>query len=518
MWFVSLTIIHVRGVLTMPNSKIVIFSTCLASLGLAGCVNKPLQHQIDLNYKQTASKINKNLESKQSEKFNVNKGDYTDEAYYDVKPTWETRHVQIHGFQQPLSQIVNIILAKQDVHVSYVGDTAHQLINIDYSGDALGALNYIMNKNNIYFQIDGKSKNAITWSSTETKIFNIAYLPGTTSFSVGGTATDLSDGTTASSNSTNSNASSLKGDISVWNDIQTSVNKLLSSDGKLIVNQSSGTITVIDKPLNVAQIGKVIKSYNKTLSKRVTIKVKILEVQLNKQHQYGIDWNLVYKGMAIGGMSGNALSTIAGFSLGGNDSSNSTSTTSTPSSQSNWSGTSAFINALDGQGKASMIDEPTITTLNNSPSTISITDNQAYIKSTQSTTTGSGPYAITNYTVNPDNIITGLRLTLIPHIQGNQVFLSIDGTLSSLENITSKSFGSGNTDNSLEIQLPQTTSKTFNQRVMVLNNHILVLSGLRTSDSKSNSSKNFELAALGSDQQNVSNKELVVLIEPTIVG
>ena len=38
--------------------------------------------------------------------------------------------------------------------------------------------------------------------------------------------------------------------------------------------------------------------------------IKILEVQLNKQHKFGIDWNLVYKGQQLGGFTGTADNTL----------------------------------------------------------------------------------------------------------------------------------------------------------------------------------------------------------------
>ncbi len=497
----------------MSNKKVILVSTCLASVMLGGCANKNLSSQINDVYNKTENKVNSSLTSKKKEKpkkFIVSDKQYTHFSYKNMLPSWETKRVEIHAYQQPLVKIMNILFPNNEINISYDSGMANKLVNINYCGNIIGALKYLMNKNNIYFQLSGT--NQILWTATESKVFNIAYLPGSTQFSVGGSAQSLKAGTDSnSSSSTNDNSASLKGKLSVWKDIESSVHHLLSKSGTMTTDQSSGTITVIDKPLNVKRIGRIINQYNTTLSKRVRIKIKVLEVQLNKQHQYGIDWSLVYKGMTLGSIDQNTLDTVSSFSVDTQG--------ATGDSAGDWKNTNAMINALDGQGKTSMIDEPTITSLNNSPNTFSVTDSLAYIKSSQSTSTYENGSHTLSYSVTPDNVITGLRMTLIPHIQGNKVYLSIDGNLSVLKNLTTKEFGATSKDgNTYELQLPDVTSKSFNQRVMVKNNNLLVLSGLRTVDGKINTTKNFGIEALGQNGENLSTKELVVLIQPTIVG
>lgn len=489
----------------MLKNKILFISACAAATLLSGCANQQMEQQVKSVYNTSKHTINKSLSRvHKSKKFTVNKGKYSNDKFYDLQKAWQRKKVEVHAYQQPLADIMNILTQGSNVSVSYNDKTNLSLININYKGTVAGALHQLMMKNNLYYSIQGSQKNTIQWSATQTKTFNIAYLPGTTSFNLGGSSTSSSSDSPNSNNST----SSLKGNVSVWGDIEKSINLLLSAKGKIIVNQSSGTITVNDKPLNIEKISKVVAKFNATLSKRVIIRIKILEVQLNKQHQYGIDWNIVYKGVSLANLSGNALTSIASLSTGQNST----------SSKSNWAGTAGLINALDKQGKTAIVDEPTITSLNNLPSTISVTDKKAYIKSIETTTSGYGLDPVTNYTVNPANVITGLKMTLIPHIQDGKVYLSIDGSLSTLQNLTNVSVGAQGSANAISIQLPETNAKAFNQRVMVPNNHVIVLSGLRTSNNKYDQSKNFQLGVLGSNSDQINNKELVVLIEPTIIG
>lgn len=492
----------------MKIRTLVLATTSLATLPLSGCMNSAMNKDVDTSYQKNQEAIQQHLaHPTANQKFVINKGRFVDTKMHDLDPDWFQQPVEMHAVGVPLVQVMHVIAGNSDIKFIYTDDIKNQKININYQGDLHGALLHIMHKNNLYFSIEGGDQKTVRWSATESKTFDIAFMPGDTSFTVG---------SSKGQGGNDSSSASLSGNVSVWQDIEKTIKGMLSPQGQFDISESTSTVTVTDKPLVVEKVAQFIKNYNKALSLRVTLHMKILEVQLNKQHQYGIDWNLVYKGMSLGGMTGNAVKTLTGFAAnaasdGGDDTS-----VTTSKNRMKWSGTSFFINALDGQGKTSIIDEPTVTTLNNAPSTLSITDKKAYIKSTEVTSTGSGDDATTQYSINPDNIETGLKMTLIPHIQGNKVYLSIDGSLSSLQGIETKSFGKSGS-NQYEVQLPETTSKDFNQRVMAEDQHLIVLSGLRTQDKSNQDNRNFNTTLLGNNNDQINQKELVVLIEPEIV-
>jgi len=74
------------------------------------------------------------------------------------------------------------------------------------------------------------------------------------------------------------------------NDSQ-SATSLLSEIGKATIDSASGTILVIDKPRNLKLVEAFLESMEKSLLRQVVIEAKIMEVQLNHTHQYGIDWS-----------------------------------------------------------------------------------------------------------------------------------------------------------------------------------------------------------------------------------
>ena len=119
-----------------------------------------------------------------------------------------------------------------------------------------------MHKNNIYFAVQGATQDTIRWSKTETKTFDIAFMPGTTSFSVGGSTGSI--GTDTGSGGSSQNSASLAGKVSVWDDLKNTIAKMLSKDGQMDISQSASTVTVIDKPHNIEKIGKFVENYNKS--------------------------------------------------------------------------------------------------------------------------------------------------------------------------------------------------------------------------------------------------------------
>jgi type II secretory pathway component GspD/PulD (secretin) len=122
----------------------------------------------------------------------------------------------------------------------------------------------------------------------------------------------------------------------------------------------------------------------------------------------------------------------------------------------------------------------------------------------------------------PGNIKTGLDLTIIPHIQGDKIYLSLNAILSTLQGI--KTIGGDNSANDegkmknlSQIQLPQTEDRVFNQRIMAHNHNVIVLSGFKVKQNATQDNKNFGISELGGNYGLSSNIELVVLIQPTII-
>ena len=249
--------------------------TSISVLSLSGCTNTALNKQVSDSYANNHAKINRHLADAASHKnFIYSKGRFVDKHMQDLLPSWYNKKIEMHAYQVSLVNAMNILTKNTGLKIIYGDNLKNTLININYAGTMHGALEHILHKNNIAYAIEGSDQMTIRWSEMQTKTFDIAYMPGDTTFSIGGTTAKE-----------DTNSAQLKGNVSVWNDIKDTVSKMLSKTGHLDISQSTSTVTVSDHPLAIERIAKFVKSYNKALSMRVTLHMKILEVQLNKKHQ-----------------------------------------------------------------------------------------------------------------------------------------------------------------------------------------------------------------------------------------
>ena len=378
---------------------------------------------------------------------------------------------------------------------------------IVYNGPLNGLLDLISARYNISWEWES---NGVRFFKTQSKTFRISALPGNTSLkSKIGTQSSGSGGGSESASS-NANAEQEAGTeftgLSVWTGIEESIKMMLSTNGKISVTPSTGTITVSDTPLVLAQVEKFVDEQNIALSRQVVINVKVLSVDLSDSDEYGINWNAVYQN--ISSSLGLSLSNIVTPSVGA------TNMTLSVLSGSNWSGTTAMIDALSKQGRVSQVTSASLVTLNNQPAPIQVARQTSYLASSQTTigTAGSG----NTTTLQPGKITTGFSMSMIPHIlDTNRLMLQYSGDISSLIRIGQVSSG-GST-----IQTPEVDTRNFLQRVIMNGGETLVVTGFEQFNLTGNTQGvgDAENVALGGQVMTKKGKSvLVVLIQPVLSG
>ena len=322
------------------------------------------------------------------------------------------------------------------------------------------------------------------------------------------------------SDSTESEYSNISGKLSVWQDLETTIKQLLSPEGKVTVSLATTTITVHDRPTNVELVSQFVNNLNNHMSKQVLVKVQVLEVDLENDYNFGINWALVTKAFhnskfVINGNYGTPV-TITPFS-------------SQPSGQQYPQGGSQIentgiipgytilFNALNQQGKTSIVTEPRVVCLNNQVSVIRIVQQTGYVASVQNTSVGgtsstlSAAQNTVTSQVTPGTLITGLTLYILPKIMNNSIFLQVNADLST--NTGFSTFGNSN-----QIQLPNVNEKHFNQRSMIHSGDTLIISGFRQVTRPANANQFLESQALGGKRSTQQNAEIIVLITPFILN
>jgi type IVB pilus formation R64 PilN family outer membrane protein len=455
----------------------------------------------------------------------TNSGFYADTKPIPIadNPAWLNNKISFAGKSLPLSFILQHILRNTDAILSYQpGVNTNKRITMSYTGTIKGALDNLAEKANYAYTINDKQ---INWSTFVTKSFDISFMPGSSDYMLGqtqagtGTSNTIQRGdiTTVMGAMNDEQYSSLKGTLSVWKDLEKNLNDLKSKDGTVDISEATTSVLVNDHPANVRAMERYINYLNQELSHQVELKVKILEVDLDKSHQYGIDWNLVAHALGTqfsitGSVFGNqqnitnlqGVSPVA-FQIGSSD------------------GSHVILNTLGLMGKVSVVTEPTVITLNNQVASIRITTDQSYLESSEASTT----YDTVTTSITPGVVTSGFMLYILPKIQDDRVYLQLSSIISKLKSLdTINNLGGintevkpqrGNNRDITTIQIPTLDEKSFNMRSVVNNGATLVIGGFKQVENKTVETQVFDSPYLGGRGSRKHNVETVVLITPTII-
>lgn len=503
------------------------FFLTLGLISLTACSSSTF-NQSNNGVDQTQSQISSKESSLEKTAPTVvfNKGYYVDPNPVSLQnqPSWLSRTISVRAENLPFNLLMNRLLSGSNVTVSYDNSVdSSRPISFNYNGTVKGALDALQAQTHYAYDI---SSQLINWSAFQTKTFNISFMPGSSDYSVGRTEGGspegaLNNGGIAASGGMNDQQySQLSGNLSVWQDLRRSLDAMASHDGRIVVSESTTSVTVSDHPENVKRMAEYIAQLNDNLSQEVEIRVQVLDIQLDKDYNLGINWNVVANvlksqislmgNMASGTnliasniISNNTNSPLGGIQIG-KDNSN------------------ALINALNEQGKLRVVTRPTVVTMNNQIASIRITQDTGYIQSVQSSYTEN--YVTTSIT--PGTVTDGLTLYVLPKIQGGNVYMQISSTISNLQSLekesTAPTGASVNTTGTqgqayTAIEVPTISKKSFNQRSVVSSGSTLIIAGFKRLKDQTDEARYFGSDVLGGKGAKSQNIETLVLITPVIM-
>jgi type IVB pilus formation R64 PilN family outer membrane protein len=392
-----------------------------------------------------------------------------------------------------------------------------------FKGSLADALDLLAAKANVSWRWNGQGVDVFRY---ETRSYNIAALAGSTtsnsqvtlasnSSSQGSTQSQTATSTSTSGSSSSSGGSSnvsnqsantntsnqgvtRTADLKTWDDVKSYLLSMLSPNGTMSVMESNGQVTIKDTPAVQKQVASAIRSLNGLMGKQIYLNVDVYAITRDMNDDYGIDWSGAYAAAGLG-LSYAATSGAAGQVL-----------TSTIS-KGPFSGTKAMLTALSTLGKTSIVNQFSLTTLNNQPTPIGNNTAQAYVQSISVTDDQNG---------NPQTSITagdvyqGISMSITPKVQPNgKILLEYAMNLSSIDNMQNFTSG-GNT-----VQLPTTTLKNILQRASLRSGQTLILSGFKQVTSKTTNSGvgsvyNLLTGGINSADKNV--QYLVITVTPYV--
>lgn len=346
-----------------------------------------------------------------------------------------------------------------------------------YRGNLEGALDLISAKSNTSWKWTGSGIKVFRY---ETKTYSIAALAGNlrTNASVAMTgATNSGSGAGGSSaNTAQEQGVNRTSDVTKWNDIKAYLFSMMSPNGTMAVLESAGVITVNDTPSTHLTLYKAVQELNAVISKQIYVNVDVYAINKNTGDNLGVDWNLAW---------GTANSRFGlGYANAGNTAS--TGNFNIGVLRGPFQGTNVILNALSTLGRASVVNQFALTTLNGEPTPVSSNRKIGFIdsvKSTPSTTQGIAP----TVEVTQSAVFAGIGLTVTPKVQPDgKILMEYSLNLNDVEEI--KNFTTGSGDSAQTIQLPTTTVKSILQRASLKSGQTLVLSGFKQIVAKNNNS------------------------------
>lgn len=513
---------------------------------LTACNPPPQYNAISAKVNQDRSKINR-VEDQQ---YNPPAPVVTETgAYVDITPVsligppaWLNQSVAFSGSRLPFSFYSAEITGNTGALVYYDESVAKDTqLSMDYRGTVQGALDELAAKMHYIYDVDYKS-NTITWSAFKTQIFDVSFMPGTTDYVLGQDSGTSTGGLTGGSStadyvgldSDDNQYSKLSGSLSLWTDMEDTIKNLMSTEGKVNVSQSTTSVTVRDHPQNINAISNYLDKLNTELSKQVRVQVQVLEVKLNDDFSYGINWGLIYNYGQNGSKTINLNAPLATNAATVSGSINPLTLTYAvdKTTGGRFRGSSTFIQALEQQGKVRIVTQPSVVTLNNQVARLAITDQQSYVAEISTTQSDQS----TQTSVTPGVVTDGFTLYVLPKIRDDNVYLQITSSLANLQGITTintatgkvvdpttpstptdSSSGGSSSNSATIIQIPTLSSRNFNQRSRIKSGETLILAGFKQLNSQTQKSKFLWRDELGASGGTTENVELIVLITPTVL-
>jgi MSHA biogenesis protein MshL len=406
-------------------------------------------------------------------------------------------------------------------------------------------------------------------NTVQTRLFKVSYLPerrqGASDLRV--TSSSISDsgaGTSNNGSNTNNTSSGNNGsgqnnnsvgggntvrqndsahvrttsDADFWHEVQSSLTTLVGTAGgrSVVLNPSAGVVVVRATPNELRQVEQYLKAVQLSIDRQVMIEAKIVEVQLSKDAQAGINWSAfghILSGRVTGslGVMAPGVTLQTQGLLGSGDATVSPGTAvQTDSAGRGFYGLAlqaknfaSLINFLQTQGNVEVLSSPRIATINNQKAVLKVGSDELFVTGITSNTTTSGNSTVSTPTLSLTPFFSGIVLDVTPQIdEDDDVMLHIHPAISTVVEKT-KNIDLGSQGN---YRLPLATS-TVNETDSIVRVHdgqFVAIGGLMVQASTSNHtgvpgiSEVPVLGGLFRQSQDVSGKhELVILMKPTVI-
>lgn len=219
--------------------------------------------------------------------------------------------------------------------------------------------------------------------------------------------------------------------IDFWKELRTDVERLLTPIGRetLAINPTAGLIQISDRPSAQARVERYLEGVGQTIRRQIDIEACLYDVTLNKQSQFGIDWEQAIQTSA-GALTLGGAPTIA-RPIGGFDLAPSSLNLTFTGSDSR-----VLLKMLQEQGEVRVISKPRLRTLNNQTALIKVGTETPFFQNVSTLVPGVGSTPGASAVIAQDavtSITVGTILAITPQVgEDDWVSLDVSPVLTSL--------------------------------------------------------------------------------------
>ncbi|MFQ5862839.1 MAG: secretin and TonB N-terminal domain-containing protein [Candidatus Brocadiales bacterium] len=294
--------------------------------------------------------------------------------------------------------------------------------------------------------------------------------------------------------------------------------------GRFSINRQAGIILINTYPDLMAKAAELIEAVEGTIQRQVLIRAKIVEVTLDDEYNYGINWDMVFNlrgknrpggdtALAQGGTAARSLVSggvlvrdianfgdFSQFTIGTGD-------------------LQLVIDALNEQGEVNVISSPKVSTLNNQTAIIRASTEETFF-STETTFIETSPGVRTpQTTITKDRRDIGVTLDVTPQISSSGVItMNIHPAVTELAG--TREFTSGDQ----KATAPVLTVRETDTVVRVGDGETIVIGGLMK-DKKTVTEQRFPLfwripgvgKIFSSKKEEIDKTDLAIFLTPTVL-
>ena len=396
-------------------------------------------------------------------------------------------------------------------------------VPVKYSGKLSGLLNYLANRYGLYWRY---KDDVITFFTQETRVFTVYALPTETNLTANMSGATLSEGGGGNASS----SLSVNTDLKVWDSIEEGVKQVVGDNGKLSFSRVAGTVTVTASPYIVRKVAAYIANWNEKLSRQVAVTVRILQVTVSNEDNYGLNLSAVFNSKNIVSSFSSPFTSLPDTTTSGGSL---LMTLVKPNSK--WKDSSALVQAFSTQGKTQLVTSSTVTTLNNKVAPVQISTSKNYLKEIKVTKSTSNDDNSTDVDYQVDTLNYGFTMEILPRIldHGRLIVLfnlSItdlvelkDFSVNTEDEDSDSSGSEGDNDkesSSTKLQMPTMKMRGFVQEIAMRSGQTLVLTGFEdlNEGTKTSGIGKARMGLLGGQAYNSSERNiLVILMTPEVL-